>query len=65
MLSRSIHSGFCCYPAMVRDPWLDPLRGRTDFTELLRKAQQLHREAVSAFLALGGPSLLGMQTDSY
>ncbi|HKO04349.1 MAG TPA: protein kinase [Candidatus Acidoferrales bacterium] len=65
LLSRSIHNGFFCYPAMVRDPWLDSLRGRTEFTELLRKAQQLHREAVSAFLTLGGSTLLGMQTDSY
>lgn len=65
MLSRSINSGFFCYPALVRDPWLDSLRGRPEFTELLRKAHQLHREALSAFLTLGGTSLLGIQTDSY
>jgi tetratricopeptide (TPR) repeat protein len=65
MLSRSISNGFFCYPAMVRDPWLDSLRGRPEFTDLLRKAHQLHREAVSSFLALGGNSLLGIQTDSY
>ena len=26
MLSRAIGQGFFCYPAMVRDPWLDPLQ---------------------------------------
>ena len=65
MLSRAIDNGFFCYPAMIRDPWLDPLRGRTEFTDLLRKAQELHREAQGAFLAAGGESLLGMQAESY
>jgi len=65
MLSRAIDNGFYCYPAMIRDPWLDALRGRTEFTDLLRKAQELHREAQRAFLAAGGESLLGMQAESY
>jgi serine/threonine protein kinase/tetratricopeptide (TPR) repeat protein len=65
MLSRAIDNGFFCYPAMIRDPWLDALRGRTEFTDLLRKAQELHREAMRAFLAAGGESLLGMQAESY
>ena len=65
MLSRAIDNGFYCYPAMIRDPWLDTLRGRTEFTDLLRKAQELHRKAQRAFLAAGGESLLGMQSESY
>lgn len=65
MLSRAIDNGFYCYPAMIRDPWLDALRGRMEFTDLLRKAQELHREAQRAFLAAGGESLLGMQAESY
>jgi serine/threonine protein kinase/tetratricopeptide (TPR) repeat protein len=64
VLSRAIDNGFFCYPAMIRDPWLDPLRGRGEFTDLLRKAQQLHREAVRSFLARGGDSLLGIQAES-
>jgi hypothetical protein len=63
MFSRAIEKGFFCYPAMLRDPWLDSLRGLNEFTDLLRKAQELHREAVQAFFALGGDALLGRQTE--
>jgi eukaryotic-like serine/threonine-protein kinase len=65
MLSRSIEGGFFCYPAMVRDPWLDPLRSRPEFTAILRKCRQLHREASAAFLALGGDALLGLPAENY
>jgi TolB-like protein len=64
-LSRSIDSGFFCYPAMVRDPWLDPLRSRPEFTAILRKCQQLHREASAAFLSFGGDTLLGLPAENY
>jgi serine/threonine protein kinase/tetratricopeptide (TPR) repeat protein len=59
LLSRAIERGFFCYPAMVRDPWLDNLRGTREFNEQMRKAQEQHREAVQSFLALGGEALLG------
>jgi hypothetical protein len=65
MLSRAIDNGFFCHQAMLRDPWLDALRGRTDFAALVNKAHQLHREASSAFLAGGGASLLGMYSEGY
>ena len=64
-LSRSIDSGFYCYPAMVRDPWLDALRSRAEFTALLRKCRESHREAAGSFLALGGDSLLGLAAGNY
>jgi len=35
ILSRAIENGFFCYPAMVRDPWLDAIRARPEFTALL------------------------------
>jgi hypothetical protein len=50
---------------MLRDPWLDALRGRNEFTALLNKALQLHREALTAFLAGGGASLLGIHSEGY
>jgi hypothetical protein len=50
---------------MVRDPWLDNLRARPGFTALLRKSDQLHREAATAFLAAGGDSLLGIHAEAY
>jgi hypothetical protein len=63
VLSRAFDSGFFCYPAMVRDPWLDAIRARPEFTALLRKAHQLHREALASFLAAGGDSLLGVSAE--
>jgi serine/threonine protein kinase len=65
LLSRAIDHGYFCYSGMVRDPWLDSLRARHDFTDLLRKAQQLHREASAVFLAAGGDTLLGMRAEGY
>jgi serine/threonine protein kinase/tetratricopeptide (TPR) repeat protein len=65
MLSRAIDNGFFCHQAMVRDPWLDALRARPEFTGLLRKAHQLQREASAAFLAGGGPALLGIRSEGY
>ena len=65
MLSRAIDNGFFCYPAMVRDPWLDPLRSCGAFTDLLRKAHDLHQEASRSFVDLGGDSILGIQAESY
>jgi serine/threonine protein kinase len=65
ILSRAIDNGFFCHQAMLRDPWLDSLRTQKEFTALLNKAHQLHREALTAFLAGGGPSLLGIHAEGY
>lgn len=65
ILSRAINNGFFCYPAIVRDPWLDSIRTRPEFTALLQQAQQLHREAAAAFVADGGETLLGLRPDAY
>jgi len=64
-LSKAIDRGFFCYPAMVRDPWLDSIRGRSEFTALLRRASELHHEAAAAFVSVGGESLLGLRPDSF
>ena len=53
VLTRAIDNGFFCYPAMVRDPWLDSLRAQSEFSSLMRKAQELHRGAVQSFLSAG------------
>jgi hypothetical protein len=65
LLSHAVDSGFFCQQAFLRDPWLDSLRGRTEFTALLNKAHQLHREALTVFHAGGGASLLGIHSESY
>jgi hypothetical protein len=51
--------------SMIRDPWLDSLRGSTEFTELLRRAQGLHRQALDSFVGLDGNSLLGMHAEGH
>lgn len=63
ILSRAINNGFFCYPAIVRDPWLDSIRTRQEFTALLQQAHQLYREAAAAFA--GGDSQLGLGLDAY
>jgi serine/threonine protein kinase/Tfp pilus assembly protein PilF len=60
MLRRSVEHGFYCYPALVRDPWLDGLRGKAEFSNLLHEAHQLHLEGLQAFLGGGGEALLGV-----
>jgi TolB-like protein len=65
MLSRSIRNGFFCYPAMVRDPWLDSLRGRSGFTSLLREADERYREGVASFVKAGGDALLGVRAGAF
>ena len=65
LLSRAVDNGFFCHQAMLRDPWLDSLRTRTEFTSLLNKAHQLHREALTTFLAGGGATLLGIHSEGY
>lgn len=59
-LARSVDWGFFCYPAMLRDPWLDSLRGGPEFERILHKAQMVHQEAMRVFAAEGGESLLGV-----
>jgi len=63
-LSRSIKNGFFCYSAMVRDPWLDPLRGHEEFVRLLRQAHELHLDALKTFLAADGATLLRISPEN-
>jgi len=65
MLGRAVDNGFFCYPAMLRDPWLDGLRARTEFMTLMRKAQHRYQEAAAAFIAGDGSALLGIQAEVY
>src|SRR5260370_18607657 len=65
MLSRAMDKGFLCHPAMLLDPWLDSLRARSEFTSLMSKAHQQHRDASTAFVAGGGASLLWVHSEGY
>jgi tetratricopeptide (TPR) repeat protein len=59
LLKRTVDGGYFCYPQMASDPWLDPIRGDTEFKRILHRAQVLHQEAIEMFRAEGGPPLLG------
>ena len=57
---RVVRGGFCCYPAMARDPWLDSIRDLPEFARLLREARTRHREALAAFDSVKGHVTLGI-----
>ena len=54
-------SGYVCYPALVREPWLDPIRGRPEFGMVLELAKAGHEEAREAFRRAGGEAVLGVR----
>jgi hypothetical protein len=61
LLTNAVDLGYVCFPTMGRDPWLDPLRGNTEFTLVVRRAEARRREATQAFLAAAGDRILPMQ----
>lgn len=60
LLDRVVAGGFFCYPAMAQDRWLDPLRDRPAFMELMRQAETRHQEAAGTFTELRGERALGV-----
>lgn len=60
LFRRVVAGGFVCFPAMERDPWLDPLRKTPEFAKLLGQAQVRHREAAAAFARMQGGVVLGL-----
>jgi TolB-like protein len=60
LFERVVGGGFCCYPAMASDPWLEPVRKKPQFTKLLGKAKQQHEVALGEFARLQGDRILGM-----
>jgi serine/threonine protein kinase/tetratricopeptide (TPR) repeat protein len=59
LFARIVGGGYCCFSALARDPWLERLRHRSDFREILRRAEAGHREAAACFVREGGDVLLG------
>jgi hypothetical protein len=59
LLAESIDHGFFCPSILQRDPWLDSLRGKPRFGELVARAEARSRDAEEAFRRLGGERLLG------
>jgi hypothetical protein len=55
LYERAVGGGIFCYPAMARDPWLDPIRERAEFGRLLERAAQQHQAAAREFARLESP----------
>lgn len=60
LFRRVVVGGFCCFPAMARDPWLNSLRGKPEFAKLLRTARAHHENAAAVFAQMQGDVVLGM-----
>jgi hypothetical protein len=58
-LKRAIDTGYYCYHFFTRDPWLDSLRGSSEFKRIGQVAETGYRDAAAAFAAAGGETLLG------
>ena len=59
MLKQSVEGGFDPYGFLLRDPWLDPLRGTAAFDDIMRFAEARVRDAADAFVSAGGEQVLG------
>ena len=64
LFERVINGGFVCYPAMLNDPWLEPIRKKPRFAELLKRAEENHQAAKREFDRLAGDRILGTQDRS-
>ena len=60
LLAAVVDEGFFCLPAFRRDPWLDSLRGTSEFNEIVRRAEARHRQAMISFLNADGDRILGV-----
>jgi serine/threonine protein kinase/tetratricopeptide (TPR) repeat protein len=59
LLDRIIEQGFSCSAIMLRDPWMDSIRGRSRFSDVVRRADARTREADAEFRRLDGERILG------
>ncbi len=62
LFRRVVAGGFFCFPAMVHDPWLNPLRGRPAFEKPFGQAREEHGKAAAAFAGLQGDAVLGLRS---
>ena len=60
LLERIIDQGFYCSAVMLRDPWMDSIRGQSRFADVVRRADARTREAAEEFQRLNGDRILGV-----
>jgi tetratricopeptide (TPR) repeat protein len=56
----AVEAGFLNHPAVEGDPWLQRLRGRRAFDDLVEHTRRRHLLAAAAFVEAGGDQLLGL-----
>lgn len=59
-LDRIVTGGFFCYPAMLGDPWLEPIRTTPKFINLFQTVEEKYRATEMEFAALEGNRTLHM-----
>ncbi len=59
-LARVVAGGCYCSTSLVRDPWLDSLRGSSEFLRILRLAEEGRAKAAAAYFQAGGERILGV-----
>jgi tetratricopeptide (TPR) repeat protein len=58
LLKQAVDRGFFCWPTLLKDPWLEPLRSIPDYTVILGSAKQKHDIARAVFDQREGKLLL-------
>jgi len=61
LLKSATAAGFCCYPLLVSDEWLAPIRSRPEFADVLAHVKREHELAAAAFAAAGGERTLDVR----
>ncbi len=51
LLKKAVEGGFFCYPFMLRDTFLDPVRDNPEFQIILKEAKEKHEAFKKEFLA--------------
>jgi serine/threonine protein kinase len=60
ILGRAVEGGYPCWDALMRHPWIAPVKEQPGFTDVVRRAELARQRAEAAFREAGGPALLGL-----
>jgi eukaryotic-like serine/threonine-protein kinase len=64
ILNEVTDHGYVCFPVLARDPWLERLREKSEFSPLVGKMEASHRAAVQAYMGAAGDRILGVRPAS-
>jgi tetratricopeptide (TPR) repeat protein len=61
IIEQCVEGGWTCPTPLLRDPWLDPIRGDPRLAKAIERAEEGKRAAQAVFTEHGGEKLLGME----